>query len=233
MSEYCTIGNLRDEGLPVGDAQAPKVTELIREMSLFIERVTGWYFELREGQTLQLNGKGTRRLHLPIPILKVTELRRVWRSSVPPDTFVIDTTAYVVYGRQFPTDDRFNPKLELLGPTGDILADGGRTSFVKGVLNYEVDGDFGFVDEDPDNAGSFITPPAIRRACTIMVIANAGQLGDPDDYLAKKNIDIRGLTVQGRSYTWSGPVSSNTSSGIPEVDRTLAMYRRPPYAEAA
>lgn len=233
MSEYCTISDLRDEGLRVGDAQATRVTKLIRRASALIERITGWYFELRTSQTLQLSGTGTRRLHLPVPIVDVTELRRVWRSSDPPQTFVIDPTVYVSHARRFPTDDRFNPKLELLGPTGDILADGGNVRFTKGVLNYEVDGDFGFVDPDPDNAGQYIAPLQIQEACMTLVIANAGFIGDPDAYLAKKNVDIRGLTVQGRQYTWSGPVSSNTSSGVPEVDRILAFYRRPPHVEAA
>ena len=233
MSEYCTIGDLRDEGVEVTDLSATRATQLIREMSGWIERITGHFFDHRVGLTLTLDGSGNRRLHLPIFATAVTELRRLWYTSEPPETFVIDTSAWRLYNRTFPTDDRFNPKIELLGPTGDVLLDGGTSKFVKGPQAYQVDGDFGFVDDDPDSPGSYITPPPIKRACIIMCAANSGKLGDPDAFLARKNVDLTGMTVQGRTFSWGSPLSANTATGLPEADRILAFYRRPPYSEAA
>lgn len=228
---YCTIQELRNEGLDVGDADATRVQALIDEWSLWIDRATGQFFDQRTGQTLKLDGTGTRILHLPVFAMSVTELRRVWRSSSPAQTFVIDTTAWVLYDRLGNgVDDRYNPKIKLLGDPGDNLFTDGIPRFTRGTLNYEVDGDFGFCDADGSN---WVTPDPIKRACKMLVIHHAGEMGDPDANIARQSVDLTKLTVMGRSYEWGQPVSANTLSGIPDVDRILALYRSPMAMRAA
>ena len=213
MPAYCTIQDVRDEGLSAAVADDARVTALIREASEWIDRMAGWWFEERT-QTLRLDGKGTRWLHLPAPILEVTEVRRVYRQASPDQSSVLDDDLYVVYDRADP-DDRWNAKLTLYEGM----------SWEDGLQNYEVDGTFGFVDDD--GAGGTETPLPIRRACMLLVVRNASGIATAGGAMSSLGGDVRSITVQGRSQTWGGPTSAQTLSGLPEVDRILAQYRAP------
>jgi hypothetical protein len=218
---YCTIQDLRAEGLRCQDGDA-RIEALIEEWSDWIDDVTGWWFEQRD-ITLLVDGTGTNVLFLPAPIIAVTLVERVWHLSDPDQTIEVESDWYVVYDRRPWTsgiDDRWHPKLELLSETSDGLQVG---IWARGQQNYSVAGSFGFLDKNGN------TPPAIRRACIDLVLAHS----KPARRRGRSAADLRERTVQGRAEKYGGPLSSNTASGIPEVDRVLAKYQAPPAMEAA
>lgn len=230
MSDYCTLADVRAEDLPVSVASDARVTALITEMSALIDRVTGWWFEPR-AETQKIDGTGTPYLHLQAPATAVTEVRRVWRAADPDSTFVIDDDSYVIYSYETPTQ-RHNPHLRLIVASDSalVIAAGVSTDdWVVGSQNYEIDGTFGFVDDD--GAGSGTTPEAIKRACIMLVIHNARPLWETmsgqDAAYERRTGDLRSHSVQGRSATWGGPSSSGSATGLNAVDQILAFYRRP------
>lgn len=241
---YCTVQELRDAGIQDCHATEALLLMLIAEACATIDRATGWFFESR-ALTLKVDGRGTRWLHLPFPIVTVTEVRHVQRLSDPDLSVVVDADLFVVYNRRPDTDgmdDRYNPKIVLIGHEGHEHHDFGHLhhghihpgvvghrGWLSGRQNYEVDGTFGFVD--PDGLGGFVAPPEIRRACRMLVF-NDIERGAKNATVLPKH-DLRSITVQGRSETYQAPATGNTITGVPEVDRLLLRYRRPPAVEAA
>jgi len=223
---YCTIAQLRAEGLPTAVADDTRAQSLIDDASDTIDTITGWWFAERD-LTLKLSGRDTPKLHLPAPATAVTEVRRVYRSTDPDTTEVIDADYYVVVSTDLP-EHRYNPHLALIAQGSGLVYDDedNPIKWYQGVLNYEVDGTFGFVD---DGLGG-TTPRAIRKACTILALHNAKPRwggGPLDESFAREAGDLRSLNVEGRTATWGGASSSGTASGVPEVDQILAKYRCP------
>jgi len=225
---YCTLADVRAEGLPVSVADNARVLDLIEKQSAVIDRVTGWWFEPR-ALTMKLDGRDTPFLHLAAPAIEVTEVRRVWRGTDPDTTYVIDSDDYVVYSYDLP-GHRFNPHLRLISSADNalVLAAGMATeTWVKGALNYEVDGTFGFLEDD--GAGGYQTPSEITEACILLVLHNAtpkwDQLSGNDLAYSLRTGDLRSHQVQGRSASWGGSTSAGSATGLKEADRILAKYR--------
>jgi len=178
---YCTVSDLRDEDLLADDADAARVQELIDEYTEQIDEWCGQFFEERS-ITVEAIGKGTKWLHLPVPIITVTEVRQVWHTSDPATTFTFSATQYRAFNRTVP-NDRKNPKIQRLGST---WAKGG---------TFEVDGTFGWVVAD---GAGWKTPPQIRRACMLLVAHWAPRLAEPD---AAAGHERRGVArVPGRQH---------------------------------
>lgn len=232
---YCTVDDLRDEKLLVGDGGATHLQALIDEATAAIDRFCGWHFDRRTGQTLELDGSGTGVLHLPVHALQVTEVRRIYRTSAPPTETVVDATAWHLYNNVASgQDDRYNPKIELLRyADGLLLTTMGKAVWHRGTRNYEVDGDFGFVDDL--GGGSYRAPLAIKRACMLWVARNYAPLGDLQAQADKRDasVDLRSHSVRGRSVSYGGPTTNRSTTGVIEVDRILFAYRRPPNMRAA
>jgi len=227
---YVTIKEVMDEAPgPCRGASATRVQALIDEWSDMVDRWTGWWFEKRS-LTLKLDGTGTEYLHLPAPVIgTLTEIRRVFAVG---STEVISSDLYTVYNRDTrgAYDDRFNPKIAMVGYDNTLLgaAYGPHewARWVKGFQNYEIDGDFGFVDTGD------VTPPPIKRAVILLVLAHLPAQGTESACDAKGRDDLRSQTVAGRSETYGGPTTGSTMSGIVEVDRILWSHRAPPRAAA-
>lgn len=222
---YCSVKDLRDES--VGDDLSDLELEaLIDEASSEIDRITGWFFDPRS-RTYKMDGTGTRYLHLPAPIISITEIQYVWRTEDEELTTVLDPSLYVVYNRTDP-DDRFNPKI-MKTPSFRYLTSG---VWKKGIQNFDVTGTFGFVD---DPGGTNTTPAQIKRACKLLVLSWAKRMGEsePGDAADRMSGDLRSISVRGRSAQWAGPTSGDTSTGLPVVDRILLNFRRPPHVSAA
>ena len=66
---YCTIDDLRAEGVSEEDYSDEELGRLIEASSEFIDRVTGQWFELRE-KVIRLDGRGGKNLVLPVFCLK-------------------------------------------------------------------------------------------------------------------------------------------------------------------
>jgi hypothetical protein len=232
---YCTVDDLRDEKLLVGDGGATHLQALIDEATAAIDRFCGWHFDRRTSQTIALDGSGTEILHLPVHAIQVTEVRRVYRTSSPPLDSVLDPTSYYVYNTVGPAqDDRHNPKIQLLSfADGTLLTDDGGALWAPGVRNYEVDGDFGFVDDL--GSSTYRTPLTIRRACMLWVARNYAPLGDVQAQADRRDasVDLRSHNVRGRNVAYKGPTTSRSTTGVIDVDRIIFAYRRPMNMRAA
>lgn len=211
---YATIQQVRDEGLTVAEASDSRVTALLAEALITIDRITGQFFETR-AITMEIYGRGTRWLHLPVFAQDVTEVRFLDRSNS--STTIVAATSYHVFERFFP-DDRYNPRLELL--VDEVIPPTQLTWWARGSA-YEVDADWGWVESDDS------TPVQITRACILLVIMWAGQLAEPDSEMDRRSSDLVSIQVQGRREQYAGPTSIGTLTGSVEVDRILASYRRP------
>ena len=222
---YATLQQVRDEGLTVSEASDSRVNALIAEATSTIDRITGQFFETRQ-ITLEVYGRGSKWLHLPVFAQDVTEVRFLNRSDA--STTIVNATSYHVFERFFP-DDRYNPRLELLvdelihptshGAHGTHRLNW-RLNWARGTA-YEIDADWGWVESDGT------TPDQITRACILLVVMWAGQLADPDVELSRRAADLEEIQVQGRREKYGGPTSIGTLTGSVEVDRILAAYRRP------
>lgn len=228
---YVTVQEVMEEASGAcRSASSTRVSSLIDEYSDMVDLWTGFWFERRDGLTLKLDGKGTPYLHLPAPALAIDEVRYVWSTGA---TEVLSSDMYKVYNRggRGQYDDRRNPKLVMVGYDNTIfgVAYGPRlsTEWIQGHQNYEIDGDFGFVDTGD------VTPPAIKRAVILLVLAHLPKQGSATACDRKRADNVRSISVAGRSETYGGPTSAGTLSGLEEVDRILWSFRRPPGVAAA
>ena len=225
---YCTLEEVRAEGLPESVADDDRVLRLIEDKSREIDRATGWWFEPRTF-TMILNGTDERWLHLAAPAVEITEVRWVWQYTDPDTSDVIDPDYYVLQSYDLP-DHRYNPKLTLIEASGSVLAVAAGvdlSKWIAGEQNYHIDGTFGFLEDD--GAGGLQTPTEIRDACIDLVLHRApsrwSQLSGQDMGYSLRSGDLRSHTVQGRSATWGGASSVGSTTGVSDVDRTLAKYR--------
>ena len=119
---YCTIDDLRAEGVSEEDYSDEELGRLIEASSEFIDRVTGQWFELRE-KVIRLDGRGGKNLVLPVFLSEAY--------SVKVDHEEIED--YVLYNRM---EDRAYPKIFRC------------SGWACGRLNVEVFGQWGYVEED-------------------------------------------------------------------------------------
>ena len=119
---YCTVEDLRAEGVREEDYSDEQLERLIAVSCGFIDSVTGQWFEPRE-KVMRFDGRGGRNLALPVFASSV-ECVKVCGEVVED---------YVLYNRP---EDRAYPKLYR------------STRWPSGKLNVEVSGVFGYVEED-------------------------------------------------------------------------------------
>lgn len=201
---YCTIQDIRSEGITEAQASDDRLTELIEMASDYIDFMTKRWFEPRD-KTLKLDGTGHDILWLPIPIITV--------STVKVDGQPLATTSFTAYNRP---DDRNNPIIKAYN------------YWPKGALNVEIAGTFGYTDED--RLGNPITPRQIKHICKKLVIRELPQLGDVDAQEEKKRSRIISETTDGHSYTLANHGGEYT--GDQEIDNILYLFKRPPVVGA-
>ena len=119
---YCTVEDLRAEGVSEEDYSDEQLENLIADSCEFIDRVTGQWFELR-AKSIRLDGRGGQNLVLPIFLFEAY--------SVKVGCKEIDD--YILYNRM---EDRAYPKIFRCA------------GWPKGRLNVEVFGQWGYVEED-------------------------------------------------------------------------------------
>ena len=157
-----------------------------------------------------MDGTGGEVLPLPVFLIET------------PESVIVDSeevTNYILYNRFPPVDDRFYPKMHR------------KSRWPKGVLNIEIKGLWGFVDED--GAGGYMTPPLIKRAVMKLALYNFPDLGDSD---AQEEKALRGAliseTTDGHSYTLSDSVvsalASSSITGDSEIDDIIKRYTMAP-----
>ena len=120
---YCTIEDLRAEGITEEQFTDEQLEKLISNACEYIDGITGQWFEPRE-KIFRLDGRGGQNLVLPV---FATEIE-----YVKVDGEILDDD-YVLYNRM---EDRVYPKIFR------------NKRWKIGKLNIEVKGTFGYVDED-------------------------------------------------------------------------------------
>jgi len=117
-SGYCSVQDLRDEGVPASVADDARLQTIIARASKMVDLYTGQWFEPRT-LTLTLNGRNSPTIFLGSPIISVSSLRV--------DELDLLSDEYVIYNRHLTEqllspDDRENPRIELEQPReGTIL----------------------------------------------------------------------------------------------------------------
>lgn len=203
---YCTVDDIRAEGVSEEQASDEKLTELIALASGYIDKMTGQFFEPRE-DTVRLNGHGGKILKLPVFLIEDYDIK------ISGET----VEDYTLYNRFPPADDRPYPKIYRYN------------GWKRGILNIEVHGLWGYVDKV--NTG-YVTPPLIKRAVMKLAMYNFPDLGDKEaqDEKALKGL-IQSETTDGHSYDLSEDVLKamyeNSLTGDVEIDGIIEVYRMP------
>ncbi len=210
---YCTVSDLRDEGVTEAQASDDRLVELIDEASAAIDRLTGWFF-LPRHEVYLLDGRGTPTLELAAPPIRVDQL--VIDGA---EVFLDDDSAIVVGAPVRPGFDA--PRISLRH--GSV--------FPKGRGNIELEGLFGYTEVDGSIVGR--TPLAIRRACILLVLRWLHPLTGDASHDARNRWRILEERTRDQSYKLGAPSAAASLSGDPEVDDILLRYRRPPAMGAA
>ena len=119
---YCTVEDLREEGVSEEDYSDEQLERLIALSCEFIDRITGQWFELRD-KAIRLDGRGGKNLILPV-FLYESDYVKIGLEEIDD---------YVLYNRM---EDRAYPKIFRC------------SCWPKGRLNIEVSGKWGYVEED-------------------------------------------------------------------------------------
>lgn len=159
---YCSVQDIRDEGITAAMADDARVLAYIATWQELLDRACRQWF-LPKTLTLVVDGNDADTLFFGVPIIDVDYVK------LNDSTVELETTYYRVYNSRVYPDDRRNPKISLIGPSGyrDIYTAPvtyGRLKFRKGRQNQEIKGTFGFTE--PDDS----VPEMIRRALIKLVI---------------------------------------------------------------
>lgn len=211
---YCEVADLRAEGVTVAQATDERLAALIDEASRTIDRLTGWFFSPRL-RTYRLDGRGAPSLDPPAPPIRIDAL------SLGGSAVSTDPDDLLVVGA--PVQPGFDgPRL--------TLRHGRR--FPKGRGNVEVEGLFGYTEDDGSPQGR--TPLEIRRACMMLVLRALPPLGDVDAAgEARSRWRIVEERTRDQSYRLDRDARPAPLTGDPDVDAILGRYRRPPAMGAA
>lgn len=194
---YCTVEDIRAEGVSEEDYTDEQLERLIAASCEFIDRVTGQWFELRD-KTLRLDGRGGQNLILPV-FLYEADCVKVGLDYV--DDFVL-------YNRM---EDRVYPKMfRCLG-------------WPKGRLNIEVSGKWGYVEED-GTTPSAIRRAAMKLAMyhfPALSDAEAQQEKNLQGLLTSETTDGHSYQLSDAAVS---ELASGAITGDTEIDGTLKHY---------
>lgn len=159
---YCTVQDIRDEGITETMASDAKVLSYIVTWQQFIDRACRQWF-VPKPLTILTDGNDGDTLWFGIPIIELDYLK------LNGSTAELSTDHYLVYSSRSYPDDRRNPRIKLIAPQlhRDIYTAPltyGQLKFHRGHQNQEIKGTFGFVEED----GS--VPDLIKRALCKLVV---------------------------------------------------------------
>ncbi len=163
VDTYCSLADIRAEGITVAMASDQKVLDTIAVCQEFIDRACKQWF-IPKQLVLEVDGTDSDTLHFGVPIIVVDSLK------LNNDPNVLDRTLYRVYNQRLYPDDRRNPRIKLIRSDDirDIFVSPhpfDRLKFRKGRQNQEIIGSFGFLEADGT------TPKLITRALCKLTIS--------------------------------------------------------------
>ena len=231
---YCTVADMRDEGVPSTGVNAvtdARLEILIRRVSQMIDQYTNRWFEPRN-MTFNVDGLGTEILMLEHPIIQVT--------AVSVDDVEMSLDDLIIYNRHVTQnlrspDDRENPKIEVRKAfEGELEFLLGMGIFPRGQQNIEVVGVFGYTDHDGSVTG--VTPLMITEAAKWMVLReltpkySASGEGESWRVISQRTRD--------QAITYANPgslgvVGVGCYTGDTKIDRILMQYAAPPRLRSA
>lgn len=249
--QYCTIQDLRDEGITVAMLSDESALKKITLASKYIEKVTGRWFEPRE-RTFLLRSRGRQLLEVPAPIILINAVTIVDGRGTEMSESDVDLDDLIIYNRHLTQgltdpDDRDNPLIayrrdtrlwrgEAVGEYVESWPNQFQNVRVEGMFGYtelesiEVPGETSPGSQVPNSYGS--TPDAIARVCTMLVIRDIPLLSNQearDD--ARYGYRITSMRTREQSITLS-PLSvlgiTGGYTGDPAIDEILALYVAPP-----
>ena len=197
---YCTIEDIRGEGVSESDYSDEQLERLIAVSCEFIDHVTGQWFEPRE-KVIRLDGRGGKNLVLPVFLYGVDNVRIDHE----------DVDDYVLYNRM---EDRAYPKIFRCA------------GWPKGKLNVEVSGQWGYVEED-GTTPSDIKRAAMKLALynfPALSDAEAQEAKGLRGLLVSETTDGHSYELSNEAVS---NLSSDVITGDAEIDQILRMYMRP------
>ena len=196
--KYITVDDIRAEGISPETYSDERVQQSINYASIYIDKMTGQWFESREKQ-YKIDGKYQSIHFFYVPIISI--------SSITIDGDILSPDDYTPYDS---INDRGNPKIKF------------DSRIPKGNLNVEIQGNFGYLDEDGN------TPVQIKYACKKLTYGNLAFIGSE----SKKESDFQMRLVKektdGHSYELANMIESGSLTGDAEIDNILVIHRRPP-----
>ena len=194
---YCTVDDLRAEGVGEENYSDEQLENLIADSCEFIDRVTGQWFELRT-KSIRLDGRGGQNLVLPVFLFEAY--------SVSVNHEEIDD--YVLYNRM---EDRVYPKIFRCA------------GWPRGRLNIEVSGQWGYVEEDGFTPPA-IRRAAMKLALYhFPALTDTDALEDNAirGLLVSETTDGHSYTLSGNAVAeaYSGAITGDL-----EIDRILRKY---------
>ncbi len=234
---YCTVQNIRDEGVTVAQASDGFILKRLVEASRFIDKVTGRFF-LPHTEEYLFDGTGHGQLFLEEPIIAISEIE----ISVEGITFTdqpIDLEDVAIYNRHLSQkltrpDDRDNPRIAFQRADREFArlhALFGERIFYRGKQNIRVSGVFGYTDPDGTSTGK--TPELIGKACKLITIQNIAPFGDTDASFDAANANnVRRLKTRDQEIEYQnrkgvGGLTEGPFTGDNRIDNILLAYARP------
>lgn len=160
---YCTLADIRAEGITPAMADDQKVLDTIAVCQEFLDRACRQWF-IPKQLVLGIDGTDSDTLHFGVPIILIDSIKL----NNSPD--ILDPTYFRVYNQRVYPDDRRNPRIKLIraDEIRDIYTSPhpfDRLKFRKGRQNQQIIGSFGFLE--PDGT----TPKLIKRAlCKLTIL---------------------------------------------------------------
>ncbi len=232
-SLYCTVQDIRDEGVPVSQASDARVLRAITVASRMIDGFTGRWFYPKD-MVITLDGRGHATLRIGAPIISISAVVIDYWNTEPDEGYDVATESLEVYNRHITQgltapDDREDPQIVLRWTDDHTkrlgLGAGGMLSFPKGTQNVRVTGTFGYTD--PDGTATGCTPILIGEACRRMTIR---QLPRKATLIAGAGGPIKREKTREQEQEFGDPAKlaiQGAFTGDPEIDMILARYRRP------
>jgi hypothetical protein len=224
---YCSLSDMRAEGLTTTDAGDLHLIKVIDRVSRQIEVFTGRWFEA-EYREIYHDGQGNKALHFEDPIAAIEDV------FVRDDATAVGQDAYKVYARHLAglrqPDDRDDPRIEFTSgiayiSRGDLFPN--ELHWPNDVQVLRVKGVWGYTDLDNKwPIGS--TPYGIQHVAKLATAREYPQLTDAE--LRDEVRDSWKLrSERTRDATKSYQTHKNWTNYFenPEIDIILSRYVRP------
>jgi hypothetical protein len=230
---YATLADVRGLGVTVSQMSDDAVNDLLDEVSIDIDRYTGWFFDPRV-LTVTMDGRGTPSLEPPyVPIVVDSIVHEG-------DGISLDSEDLYIHGGPVDPSTFLAPRLTRL--TGDSrlrtgCAAGSGTRWIKGNANVVIDGTWGYTIEDPGGDPLGRTPPAIKRACLMMFFRlRSTDITDPFSIIEGSPWRVSEMRTRDQHVVFNDKHSNamfaktggaGPFTGDPTIDEILLRYARP------